>query len=158
MKIKIYSYQYDFLQSFSLFDWLFLCFLAFFFFWDRLSLYSPWCPGTHSVDQVGLKLKRSSCLCLKAWASTALTSLCNIPVVPECWDYRLESASQACGCWKDMEVPRLKGSFPDHSSPFIAHLQGIRSTDFKGGIPPHKMTSWQWKRQWHPQSSRCVSR
>jgi hypothetical protein len=26
-------------------------------FRDRVSLYSPGCPGTHSVDQAGLKLR-----------------------------------------------------------------------------------------------------
>ena len=25
--------------------------------WDRVSLYSPGCPGTHSVDQAGLELR-----------------------------------------------------------------------------------------------------
>jgi hypothetical protein len=29
----------------------------FFFFPDRVSLYSPGCPGTHSVDQAGLELR-----------------------------------------------------------------------------------------------------
>jgi hypothetical protein len=27
------------------------------FFWDRVSLYSPGCPGTHFVDQAGLELR-----------------------------------------------------------------------------------------------------
>jgi hypothetical protein len=31
--------------------------LTFFFSWDRVSLYSPGCPGTHFVDQAGLKLR-----------------------------------------------------------------------------------------------------
>jgi hypothetical protein len=29
----------------------------FFFFWDRVSLFSPGCPGTHFVDQAGLKFR-----------------------------------------------------------------------------------------------------
>jgi hypothetical protein len=34
------------------------CFVLFcFVFRDRVSLYSPGCPGTHFVDQAGLKLK-----------------------------------------------------------------------------------------------------
>ena len=42
-------------------------------FWDRVSLCSPGCPGTHSVDQAGLKLRNppasaSQVLRLKAWA------------------------------------------------------------------------------------------
>jgi hypothetical protein len=35
-----------------------------FCFQDRVSLCSLGCPGTHSVDQAGLELKRSTCLCL----------------------------------------------------------------------------------------------
>jgi hypothetical protein len=45
-------------------------------FRDRVSLYSPDCPGTHSVDQAGLELRNppasaSQVLGLKAYASTA---------------------------------------------------------------------------------------
>jgi hypothetical protein len=53
------------------------CFVLFcFVFRDRVSLYSPGCPGTHSVDQVGLKLRNlpapaSQVLGLKACATTA---------------------------------------------------------------------------------------
>jgi hypothetical protein len=47
----------------------------FLFFQDRVSLYSPGCPGTHSVDQAGLELRNppasaSQVLGLKAWATT----------------------------------------------------------------------------------------
>jgi hypothetical protein len=47
----------------------------FFFFRDRVSLYSPGCPGTHSVDQAGLELRNSPAsasrvLGLKACATT----------------------------------------------------------------------------------------
>jgi hypothetical protein len=46
---------------------------------DWVSLYSPGCPGTHFVDQAGLKLRNppasaSQVLRLKAWATTALPS------------------------------------------------------------------------------------
>jgi hypothetical protein len=56
-------------------------FFFFFFlvFQDRVFLYSPGCPGTHSVDQVGLELRNplaslSQVLVLKACASTAWLS------------------------------------------------------------------------------------
>ena len=44
-------------------------------FRDRVSLCSPGCPGTHSVDQAGLELRHppasaSRVLGLKAWATT----------------------------------------------------------------------------------------
>jgi hypothetical protein len=35
----------------------FFCLFLFLFFWDRVSLYSPGCPGTHFVDQAGLELR-----------------------------------------------------------------------------------------------------
>jgi hypothetical protein len=36
---------------------IYTSFFFFFFFPDRVSLCSPGCPGTHSVDQAGLKLR-----------------------------------------------------------------------------------------------------
>jgi hypothetical protein len=47
---------------FCLFVWL-----VGWFFRDRVSLYSPGCPGTHSVDQADLKLRN-----LPAFASQVL--------------------------------------------------------------------------------------
>jgi hypothetical protein len=57
-----------------LFFCLFVCFL-FVFFWDRVSLYSPGCRGTHFVDQASLELRNppasaSRVLGLKACATT----------------------------------------------------------------------------------------
>jgi hypothetical protein len=55
---------------------LFLFLFLFLVFWDRVSLYSPGCPGTDSVDQAGLILRNppasaSQALGLKACATTA---------------------------------------------------------------------------------------
>jgi hypothetical protein len=58
---------------------LFVCFFVLFcfvlFFQDRVSLYSPGCPGTHFVDQAVLELRNppayaSRVLGLKACATT----------------------------------------------------------------------------------------
>jgi len=59
----------------SFFSFFFLFFFLFFVFRDRVSLYSPGCPGTHFVDQAGLKLRNppasaSQVLGLKACATT----------------------------------------------------------------------------------------
>jgi hypothetical protein len=63
---------------FCLYSFLFVCFgfVLFFFFPDRVSLCSPGCPGTHSVDQAGLELRNppvsaSQMLGLKVCATTA---------------------------------------------------------------------------------------
>ena len=60
-----------------LMDYFFFCFgFGFLVFQDRVSLYSPGCPGTHFVDQAGLELRNlpasvSRVLGLKACATTA---------------------------------------------------------------------------------------
>jgi hypothetical protein len=60
---------------------LFAClFFVVFFFQDRVSLYSPGCPGAHFVDQAGLELRNppasaSRVLGLKACATTPGVSL-----------------------------------------------------------------------------------
>jgi hypothetical protein len=46
-----------FLSLSFVFFFVFLFFLFFFVFQDRVSLCSPGCPETHSVDQAGLELK-----------------------------------------------------------------------------------------------------
>jgi hypothetical protein len=53
----------------------FFFFFGFFVFRDRVSLYSPGCPGAHFVDQAGLELRNppasaSRVLGLKACATT----------------------------------------------------------------------------------------
>jgi hypothetical protein len=63
---------------FCLFVWVFFVFL--FFLQDRVSLCSPGCPGTHSVDHAGLKLRNppasaSQVLGLKACATTTWQEL-----------------------------------------------------------------------------------
>jgi hypothetical protein len=62
----------DFL--FFLFCFVLFCFVLF-CFRDRVSLYSPGCPGAHFVDQAGLELRNppasaSGVLGLKACATT----------------------------------------------------------------------------------------
>jgi hypothetical protein len=64
-------------MGFILICFVLFCFVLFCFdlfcFQDRVSLYSPGCPGTHSVDQEGLELRNlpasaSQVLGLKACA------------------------------------------------------------------------------------------
>jgi hypothetical protein len=60
--------------------WFFFFFFFFWFFQDRVSLYRPGCPGTHSVDQAGFKLRNppasaSQVLGLKACTTKPSTVL-----------------------------------------------------------------------------------
>jgi hypothetical protein len=62
------------------------CFFFFFFFLrDRVSLYSPGCPGTHFVDQAGLELRNppasaSRVLGLKVCTTTPGSTYCFLKV------------------------------------------------------------------------------
>jgi hypothetical protein len=65
-------------------SFLFCLIVLFFVFRDRVSLCSPGCPGTHSVDQAGLELRNppasaSQVLGLKACASTPTLLFLNLP-------------------------------------------------------------------------------
>jgi hypothetical protein len=70
------------LLSTLVFHFLFFFFLV---FRDRVSLCSPGCPGTHSVDQAGLELRNppasaSQVLGLKACATTPGHFLFSSPI------------------------------------------------------------------------------
>ena len=63
-------------KSFTFLFYSFCLFVCLFVFQDRVSLYSPSCPGTHFGDQAGLELRNppasvSQVLGLKACATTA---------------------------------------------------------------------------------------
>ena len=71
-----FSFSFYLSLSFSFPLFLFLFFLSFFFFLDRVSLYNPGCPGTHSIDQAVLELRNppvsaSQVLGLKVCTTTA---------------------------------------------------------------------------------------
>jgi hypothetical protein len=75
-KVRKHSWPLSCLSLFVCFVFvLFLFVFCFLFFRDRISLCSPDCPGTHSVDQAGLKLRNLPAsafrvLGLKACATT----------------------------------------------------------------------------------------
>ena len=53
----IFIFVLFFLYCFLGFCGFLFCFVLFFVFRDRVSLYSPGCAGTHSVDQASFKLR-----------------------------------------------------------------------------------------------------
>ena len=113
-------YQTADLTIFCLFVCLFVCFL-FWFFSDRVSLCSPGCPGTHSVDQAGLELRNlpasaSQMLGWKACPTTAWIAHCL--KVPSCWHEPLKISS-CCPdklklpiCWPDpLKIPSCRTDY-----------------------------------------------
>jgi hypothetical protein len=75
-------------------SFLFFSFLFFFFFQDRVSLYNPSCPGTHSVDQAGLELRNlpaSASQVLGLKACTTIARLYISLVLLECRTFLLHS-------------------------------------------------------------------
>jgi hypothetical protein len=82
-----FTLSYHLCASFTIalkfpFSWPLLYFMFLFVcFWGRVSLYSPGCPRTHSVDQADLELRNLPAspyqvLGLKACTTTAWHSLC----------------------------------------------------------------------------------
>ena len=69
--------------------------IFFFFSRDRVSLGSPGCPGTHSVDQAGFK--KSTCLCL---SSAGIKGLCHhcpaVALILNFFFFFLLSCSSGC--------------------------------------------------------------
>jgi hypothetical protein len=51
------------------------CFVLFFIFRDRVSLYSPGYPGTHSVDQAGLELRNPPASAFQVLGLKACTTM-----------------------------------------------------------------------------------
>jgi hypothetical protein len=97
-----------------LFVWFFFCFC---FFQDRVSLCSPGCPGTHSVDQAGLKLRNlpasaSQVLGLKVCATTAR----------RLWSFLRESSHH----YKSKVVPAPMSSTNPAESEFLGLYRWLR--------------------------------
>jgi hypothetical protein len=83
MSLRIWGlgWMFSSLNSLCASIYLFIYFLFCFVFRDRVSLYSPGCPGTHFVDQTGLELRNppasaSWVLGLKACATMQGSTLC----------------------------------------------------------------------------------
>jgi hypothetical protein len=68
-----------FLFSFFVFLFFFVFFL-FFFLCDKVSLCSPGCPGTHSVDQAGLELRNPPASAFQMLGLKACTTTAQPPV------------------------------------------------------------------------------
>jgi hypothetical protein len=53
MHVSVYEYMYVYMCMYvCMYRYVFVCVCV-----DKVSLYSPGCPGTHSVDQAGLELR-----------------------------------------------------------------------------------------------------
>jgi hypothetical protein len=111
----------------------------FFVFRDRVSLFSPGCPGTHSVDQAGLELRNlpasaSWVLGLKACTTTPGWHSLSTPA-PDRRQGNSEDSVQGCG------GTLLASSLPAALLPFPAHVSDPGWTDrcfpgpYAGSLP-----------------------
>jgi hypothetical protein len=101
------------------------CLFVCLFFRDRVSVYSPGCPGTHFVDQAGLELinlpaSASRVLELKAWATTPrwITPFLLALSLGEIWDI-LPSWSESVtgsGLWMFAFTSHFSSHAPLHAS------------------------------------------
>jgi hypothetical protein len=78
--VKIFYFSSSSFFIYFILFYLFIYLFIYFVFRDRVSLYSPGCPGTHFVDQTGLELRNppasaSQVLGLKACAT--MPDLCS---------------------------------------------------------------------------------
>jgi hypothetical protein len=80
---------------------LFVCLFVCLFFLDRVSLCSPGCPGTHSVDQAGLELRNPPHLCLPSAGIKDMRHHC------------LARRAYSCAHWPLRSIPTL------YRSPFF---------------------------------------
>jgi hypothetical protein len=122
---------------------------VFLVFWERVSLYSPGCPGTHSVDQAGLELRNlpasaSQVLGLKACATTA----------------RLKTALiRTTFHWDGLQVQRFSpllsrrehGSVQAGTELRVPHLvqRRLAATELEGGFQSPSP-------QWHTSSNKAT--
>jgi hypothetical protein len=89
-----------------------------FVFWDRVSLCSPGCPGTHFVDQAGLELRNppasaSQVLGLKACATTAWLIFFFFWNRVSWYDHRSASNSLCSQEWPWSYLPTLPSRTPE---------------------------------------------
>ena len=77
-------YEVPFVDSFLVCLFVFVCFLflfLFLFFRDRVSLWSPGCLGTHSVDQAGFKQRNSPASASQVLGLKVCTTTPSLPFV-----------------------------------------------------------------------------
>jgi hypothetical protein len=96
---------------FCFFFFFFFSFLSFFLFLNKVSLYSPGCPGTYSVNQAALKLRNlpaSQVLGSKTCTTTVWLVLVFQDRVSRCW--RHGSVVKTTDC--SSEGPEFKSQQP----------------------------------------------
>jgi hypothetical protein len=112
--------------------------VLFLFLWDRVSLCSPGCPGTHCVDQAGLELRNlpasaSQVLGLKACATTARQFTAFLPTAY----HRMEDV---------LSVSKSVSTRPNFGGPLSAckgRIQRVREEELVH-LPVTAQEPWAW--------------
>jgi len=133
-------------QIFCLFVCLFVCL----FFRDRVSLYSPGCPGAHFVDQAGLELRNppasaSRVLGLKACTTTPRLKVTNFVCI---W-VRLEGKVAFWHNYKcfagDCVKQKTNNWKTNNCIVFLLNVYSLRLLgyrDFSEGLPNPRPRTW----------------
>ena len=113
-------------------------------FWDRVSLYSPGCPGTHFVDQAGLELRNppaasaSRVLGLKACATMpGLNLYFNFMFIVFCLHVRLYTTCMQCSNSPEQGVRSPGTGVTDGCEPQFRCWKSNRDYPDKQTMLPH---------------------
>jgi hypothetical protein len=94
-------------------------------FQDRVSLYSPGCPGTHSVDQAGLELRYlpdSASQVLGLSYSRSHARFLQRVLTPGQEEHNKPESSAAKLYWLHLYGPEHKPQAPKTKAPLLLHL------------------------------------
>jgi hypothetical protein len=116
-------------------------FVCLFVFWDRVSLCSPGCPGTHFVDQAGLALRNPPASASQVLGLKVCTTMPGLSFFLITHQVSSKCCPYVCGCGHPLEHGKPNTSPKTASLPPV--LPASRSRAVKRGVwrspPPPRL-------------------